>query len=156
MIFGTLADWQEQVTGPVWEKAFEYLTTLTQDTPEGKTFLQGEEMFGIVMSYETWGRDKAIIETHDRYIDIQIVLAGSEGMDCFPRGMLEVSDPYDAENDRTFYTPPEAVAPVFTTLAPGQFVIYRAEDAHRCQLVVGDSPVPVKKVVVKVARALLD
>ena len=69
MLFGSLDRWEEQVSGPVWATAFAWLNSLTPDSPEGKTELQGEDLFGIVMSYDTWGRDQALLETHDKYID---------------------------------------------------------------------------------------
>jgi biofilm protein TabA len=155
MICGTLDNWNRYVTGEVWEKAFAYLKSLTPDSPNGKTFLQADDLFGIVMSYKTRACEEAITETHCKYIDIQVVLAETEGIDWFPRDLLTVKTPYDAESDAAFYERPAGNAPAHIELSPGRFLIFYPEDAHMCQLMVGGAPREIKKAVVKVRLDLV-
>jgi len=49
MIAGTLDNWRQHLSGPIWEKAFDYLASLTPYSSEEKTLLQGEGLFGRVM-----------------------------------------------------------------------------------------------------------
>ena len=148
MIAGTLDNWKQHLAGPVWEKAFDYLNGLTPDSPEEKTLLDGENLFGSVDSYATREVDDAVLETHRKYIDIQMVLVDAEGIDWFSRAGLEIKTPYDAEKDVAFYHHPDGVAPHHLEMHPGRFVVLFPEDAHRPQLNVGMPRV--KKVVVKV------
>ncbi len=149
MIAGTLDNWRQHLAGPVWEKAFDYLAALTPDSPEEKTALDGDALFGVVMSYPTREVQDAVLETHRKYIDIQMVLVGAEGIDWFSRAGLEEKTPYEPETDVAFYQHPDGVAPHHLAMQPGRFVVLYPEDAHRPQLNVGTPSV--KKVVVKVS-----
>lgn len=150
MIHGTLDTWQRYVKGPLWEKAFRFIESLNADSPVGKTVLQGDDLFGMVASYDTRPCEESALETHERYIDIQAAIVEAEGIDWFPRAMLEITTPYDKEKDAVFYHRPPVPAPGHLAMMPGHFVIFYPDDAHMCQLIVGDGKRTVKKVVVKV------
>ncbi len=140
--------------GPAWKAAFDFLKTLTPETETGKRLIQGDRLFAGVDCYETKSRAAAKLETHRKYVDIQVLLSGEEVIEIFPKNGLTVSEPYNPEKDAEFYqVPPETRAKV--TLSPGQFVVFLPEDAHMPCLMAGNSPQPVKKVVIKVAVELL-
>lgn len=140
--------------GPAWNAAFDFLKTLTPETETGKRLIQGDRLFAGVDCYETKSRAVAKLETHRKYVDIQVLLSGEEVIEIFPKQELTVSTPYNPEKDAEFYkVPPEPCAKV--TLSPGRFVVFLPEDAHMPCLMAGDSPQPVKKVVIKVAVDLL-
>ncbi|MEI7850225.1 MAG: YhcH/YjgK/YiaL family protein [Kiritimatiellales bacterium] len=140
--------------GPAWKAAFDFLETLTPETETGKRLIQGDHLFAGVDCYETKSRAAAKLETHRKYVDIQVLLSGEEVIEVFQLQDLTVSTPYNPEKDAEFYqVPPETRAKV--TLSPGQFVVFLPEDAHMPCLMAGDSPQPVKKVVIKVAVELL-
>ncbi len=140
--------------GPAWKAAFEFLKTLTPETEAGKRLIQDDRLFAGVDCYETKSRAAAKLETHRKYVDIQVLLSGEEVIEIFPKQELTVSEPYSPDKDAEFYRAPEN-APVKTTLRPGQFLVFFPEDAHMPCLMTGSSPQPVKKVVIKVAVELL-
>jgi YhcH/YjgK/YiaL family protein len=117
--------------------------------------VQGEEIFAIVMSYETRCADEAILEAHRRYVDIQTVLRGQEGFEWFPVPSLAVDHPYDAEKDVEFYRRLEA-GPARVEVSPSLFVALFPEDAHMPTLMIGKRRELIKKVVVKIRKDLLE
>lgn len=155
MITDTLERWRRYAATPVWEKAFDFLSSLDANSTEGKTLLQGDDLFAIVMSYDTRERSAAMLESHRKYVDIQAALKEAEGIDWFPRDRLEIKIPYDAEKDAMFYHRPEGAAPAHLEMKPGHFVILYPEDAHMCQLIVDGAVRTIKKVVVKVRLDLV-
>ena len=141
--------------GPAWQQAAAYLTRLTSATPDGEVPLIGDRMLARIMSYETRTPEQAVLEAHRRYVDIQIVLSGSEIIEWFPRRTLAVSTPYTEKSDAEFYTRP-GPAPVRIVLTPGMFVVLHPDDAHMPALQTNGRPEPVRKVVIKVAVDLLE
>jgi len=140
--------------GPAWKAAFEFLKTLTPESETGERLIQGSELFAVINCYETKSRAAAKLETHRKYVDIQVLLSGTEVIEIFPKQGLPVSEPYSPEKDAEFYEKPsEPHARVI--LKPGQFLVFFPDDAHMPCLMTGNSPQPVKKVVVKVAVELL-
>ena len=154
MIIDRWKNWQIYHFGPAWRTAFEFLDKLTADTADGRYELQGDDIFAIVMSYETRGAEEAILEAHRRYVDIQTVLHGKEGFEWFPVPSLAVAQPYDAEKDVEFYHRQEP-GPGRLDIGPGLFVALFPEDAHMATLMVGNRCESIKKVVVKVRADLL-
>lgn len=155
MIAGRLDRWRDHLSGPVWEKAFAYIQSLGPDSPDGKTLLDGEKIFGIVMSYPTRTRQEANIESHNFYVDVQASLVNAEGIDWFPRNEITPCTEYMADKEKTYYYRPEGTASIHLDMFPGQFVVLYPHDAHQCQLIVGDEIKVVKKVVVKIHLDLL-
>ena len=153
MIADRLGQWEHYFSGEVWECAFRFLESLHPDSEETKTTLQGDDMFACVMSYETRSIQEAKLEAHRKYIDIQMTLVGAERIDWFPLENLEVKTPYD-DTDFEFYHRP-GDAPIHIDNHPGNFAVLFPDDAHMPQLVVGDAPKIVKKVVVKVRLDLV-
>ncbi|HPR82648.1 MAG TPA: YhcH/YjgK/YiaL family protein [Pontiellaceae bacterium] len=140
--------------GTAWKAAFDFLKTLTPDSTDGKHLVQGNELTVAINTYTTKARAAAKLETHRKYVDIQLLLSGSEVIEVFPKAGLTVSEPYIPERDVEFYQVP-AGAPARMTLVPGEFLVFFPDDAHMPCVMAGNSPEPVKKVVVKIAVELL-
>lgn len=138
-----------------WKMAFEFLSQLTPDSKDGRYAIQGEDVFAIVMSYETVSPNAAILEAHRDYVDVQTVILGVERFECFYTDELEVKTPYDKSKDVEFY---KRIAPgyVGVDVTPGTFVALYPHDAHMAGLMVGDKQGLVKKAVVKIKKELLD
>jgi len=134
--------------GDLWTKAFDFLRTATPELEDGKVILDGDDLFAGIDCYVTKARADAKLETHQRYVDIQVLLSGTECLEIFPQANLTVSEPYDAERDVEFYEVPET-APIRVTLKPGQFIVFFPEDAHMPCLNADDTLKPVQKVVIK-------
>jgi len=140
--------------GTAWQRVFAFLHTLTPNSPEMKYTIDGDDIFAIVMSYDTTTPESGVFESHREYVDIQTVLVGCEGFECAFSDALTVQTPYDASKDAAFY---KRSIPGHTrvNVCPGTFVMLYPHDAHLAGLQVADRSQRVKKVVVKVKKALL-
>lgn len=154
MIFDRLENHSLYPFGEAWETAFDFLKTVTPEMEDKKYTLQGDDLFAGVSSYNTKARNAAKLETHRKYVDIQVLISGSEIFEVFQKQELTVSEPYNPEKDAEFYqVPAEPCAQI--TMNPGQFIVFFPEDAHMPCLMTGNMPGPVKKVVIKLAADLL-
>lgn len=154
MIFDRVENQTAYPFGKAWKAAFDYIKTVTPDTATGKYPLQGDGLFAIMDSYSTKVRTDAKLETHRKYIDIQVMISGEEVQEIFPAAEMTVSTPYIPERDVEFYRIPQEPG-ARITLRPGDFAVYFPHDAHMPCLTAGSTPQPVKKAVVKVAVDLL-
>ncbi len=154
MIIGRLANWSDHVSGPVWARAFEFIQSLDARSSDAETAIDGSDMFARVMSYATRTPDQGVLEAHREYIDIQSSIVNCERIDWFPASGLTVKTPYDATNDVEFYER-TGCAPARVDVHPGTFAILYPQDAHMPQLVAGEKPCTVKKVVIKIRLAYL-
>jgi len=93
------------------------------------------------------GRDKndAELEAHEKYIDIQLVVAGVDSIGWkLTLSCKQVSKAYDSKMDIQFFKDePDLWLPVQT----GQFVILFPEDAHMPMISSGQ----LRKVIIKIA-----
>ena len=130
---------------PLFKKAFDYIkATDFSKMEDGKYELAGTRLF--VSGVTLVGKDKkeAAIETHKKYIDIQLPLLGVEKIGWKPGCELqEVSIPYDEEKDIAFYVDRPTA---YTKIYPGQFAVYFPEDGHAPGIGEGS----IRKVIVKV------
>ncbi|TLD40592.1 MAG: putative beta-D-galactosidase [Candidatus Jettenia ecosi] len=154
MIIDRLGNWETYFSGAAWKCVFDFLTSLKPDVEEKEYTLQGTDILARIMSYETRLPNIAMLEAHQKYIDIQTVLIGAEGIEWFPIDALQIKIPYNMEKDVEFYHRPR-MCPARVDACPGTFVVLFPKDAHIPQLVVGDSTKLVKKAVVKVNGALV-
>jgi biofilm protein TabA len=154
MIFDRIENQSLYPFGSAWKAAFDFLKTAGPEMEDEKYLIQGDDLFAGVNSYQTKPRDIAKLETHRKYVDIQVLLSGEEIIEVFEKQGLTVSSPYNPEKDAEFYHVPAKPCATIT-LKPGQFAVFFPEDAHMPSVMTGSSPQPVKKVVIKVAVELL-
>jgi biofilm protein TabA len=108
--------------------------------PAGRHSINGERLYLIVGRDTGRGRHRARLESHRRYIDIQLTLAGQEEIgwlplaDCLaslattqPLAASHGDEPYDGGRDIAFYS---ARPETWLALPPGTFAIFFPEDAH--------------------------
>lgn len=114
---------------------------------DGKYEVDGENLFYIVDSYTTEPEGDRRFEGHEKYIDIQFIVEGSEVMGYAPVDSLTVSRDYDGETDVAFYDTPADFTRIDTPA--GTFCIFYPQDGHMpcCH---GNKPSQIKKVVVKI------
>ena len=132
-------------------RAIEYLgSTDFSHVANGQYELDGKRMISIVSRNQTRLPDKAVWESHRKYIDVQFVAGGHERFGHVPLASAPpVATPYNEEKDVIFYEPGSK-----TFDAPaGTFMIFYPDDIHAPGLATGVPPKPsdVVKVVVKVA-----
>lgn len=154
MIIDTLENSKFYNFGCAWEWAFEFLNSLNSESEDKKYTIQGDDIFAIVMSYTTTLPKEAMLESHQKYVDIQTTLRGSEAFECFSTDRLEVNVPYDASKDAAFYKyTPHCHTRV--NVFSGTFVMLYPHDAHMAGLMIDEQPEFIKKVVVKIKKELL-
>ncbi len=63
--------------------------------PDGRYSIDGDNLYYMVQHYTTKPVDQARFESHRKYIDIQVLLAGQELLGYVPTTGLEVTVPYE-------------------------------------------------------------
>lgn len=116
------------------------------ELPEGWVEL-GEGVRASVQHYSTSPEQELSFETHERFFDVQYLAEGLEFVGVCTREGLEVRNPYDEENDVTFYQDPLLAGRVL--LRAGDYVVLAPEDAHKPRC-AAQAPMAVIKIVVKV------
>ncbi len=156
MIFDTLDSASLYGLGDAFVQAAEFIAGLNADTPEGEYPIRGEEIFAMVMRYETKPRAEGRLEAHDRYADVQALLSGHEQIGWAARAGLAV-ETHDPDNDVLFLTSPvEDITMV--DLTPGVMALFLPSDAHMPMITPhkAEQGSSVLKVVVKIEARLLD
>jgi biofilm protein TabA len=127
-------------------KAFEFLMRPDlEELPVGRYEIDGELVYAMVSTNSGRRKEDALLETHERYIDIQLVLAGTDTMGWKPRSLCKrPRGEYDRNNDARFFSDePDA----WISVKSGAFAIFFPEDAHMPLISSGQ----IHKVVVKVS-----
>jgi len=127
-------------------RAFDFLLRPDlKELPAGKYEIDGGSVYAIVAREAGRRKEDALLETHERYIDIQLVLAGTDEMGWKPRSLCKHPfGKYDQKNDEQIFTDePDA----WISAQSGTFVIFFPEDAHMPLI----SSEPIHKVIVKIA-----
>ena len=127
-------------------RAFDFLLRPDlKELPAGKHEIDGGSVYAIVAREAGRRKEDALLETHEKYIDIQLVLAGTDEMGWKPRSLCKHPfGKYDPQNDEQIFTDePDA----WISTQSGAFVIFFPEDAHMPLI----SSEPIHKVIVKIA-----
>jgi len=129
-------------------KAFEFLSRSDlKKLPLGKYEIDGDRIYAMVSKEPGRREEDAFLETHEKYIDIQLILAGIDTMGWKPRSLCkQPAQGYDQKADIEFFADrPD----VWIAVESGVFVIFFPEDAHMPLI----SPEQIHKVVVKIVAA---
>ncbi len=145
MIIGSLQNTERiEMLHPAFKKVFSYLKSHDLlSLPVGTVELEKEVIRINVDEVQARKKPDALLETHDKYIDIQLPLVGEETFGWQAREKLGNGKGYEERNDFNLYTDP---CSLYFTLLPGEFVIFFPEDAHAPLIGHGK----MKKVVVKI------
>jgi len=132
-------------------QAIDYVKqNVTDATPTGKHDIDGSRLFFLVSDDMTQPFAERRAEYHARYLDIQIVLKGQEGMtfSTLPNGTPDTD--WLADKDIAFLPAGEQEKTV--VLSEGDFVVFYPGEVHKPLCAVGEAA-PVRKVVVKLLVA---
>ena len=110
-----------------------------------RTELKGSDVYATRFTYETVPETESFFEAHRKYLDIHIMVDGSEGVEIAPPESLAEFDRVEA-NDFYAY---RGEGDYKLVLSPGDFLVVFPGDAHRIKMQV-DGPKTVSKVVFKV------
>lgn len=161
-LFGSCATLRDQTAGrpEAFAAAFTYLeevfragspaaARLAALSPgESKRVELAGGAFALEQAYWTKAREDGFFESHRRYIDVQVVVAGHEAMEVVDLNRLSPETPYDAERD--FIKHPELADASRLLLGAGDAAIFFPVDVHMPSLRSGAEPQLVRKSVVKV------
>lgn len=108
---------------------FEFLQNRPlEDLDEGKHTIDGRRLFAVVQKGTGKGMDNARLETHDKYIDVQLSAAGQDLIGWETRGSCQADDsPDPPSGDVRFYTNKPAT---WLAVGPGRFALLFPDDAH--------------------------
>jgi biofilm protein TabA len=130
---------------PDIQKAFRYLQQAELSNINiGRFEIEAEKIYAVVQQYNTKPLEQGVWEAHRRYIDLQVIIQGSEKIAYCNIGRLRQGE-YEPGKD---FLPLSGKAE-FLTLEAGDFMLLFPQDAHMPGIAV-DSPAPVKKIVLKI------
>ena len=136
-------------TNPHFEKAFEFIQkVMRENIGVGRYELDGKDVFAMVQEYDTKLKENTSFEGHEKYIDIQCVIKGSEIFGCVEVSKAVIDVEYNTEKDVTFYKDCDTAS--FCVAEEGDFCIFYPHDIHCPGGAIDNLPLSVKKIVVKV------
>ena len=109
--------------------------------------IDGKRVYAMVTKDPGRAKENALLETHIKYIDIQVVLDGTDTMGWKPKSACHLpTDDYNSEKDvQLFKDAPDT----WLATHAGAFAIFFPDDAHMPLIASG----VLHKVVVKIAVA---
>lgn len=126
----------------------DFIKSLKKDIKTGRYELIDKD-YANVETYTTKPVRSGKFEAHNNYIDIQILLEGSERIYYTGTSDVSVDTPYDAERDIKFYAD-KIDKSDYVTLNGRNFAMIFPHEAHAPQISADENLSTVKKVVVKV------
>lgn len=115
------------------------------DYEKGTHYIDGKDIFFNRVSYETKEESKGFWEGHKEYIDVHVILNGSERINYNLSNNLKILD-YEEEGDFVSFSGENKQSLI---LEEGDFVVFYPEDIHMTGLIVEEQE-KVEKVIFKV------
>lgn len=130
---------------PRFKQAFDFLhKTDLVALPLGKHELDGSNLYVNVVEINGKSAEDARMETHKRYIDIQVPISAPETMGWMPVDKLNViTEPYNTEKDVAFFADKTTN---FVHVETSSFAVFFPTDGHQPGIAEG----VVKKLIIKV------
>jgi len=127
-------------------RAFEFLLRPElKELPVGEYKIDGERVYAMVSKDTGQKKEDALLETHEKYIDIQLVLAGVDDIGWKPKSLCkQPTGNYDPESDLQFFADQPNT---WLSIESGEFAIFFPEDAHMPMISSGQ----IHKIVIKIA-----
>lgn len=129
---------------PNLDLALEHITPeFLSSLGEERVALKGEEVYCTKFTYETVPEEDAFFEAHRLYLDIHLMLSGSERVETASPAALEQ---FDHQGDFYAYRGQGRHSLI---LSPGDFLVVFPDDAHKIKMQV-NGPETVTKAVFKI------
>ena len=113
---------------PLFPKVLEFLQQHDLNTlEEGKHEIVAKDLFVNIQVAKGKTPEAAVIETHDKMVDIQIPITAPETYGYTQRDQLP-KETYNAEKDITKI--PDVAADSYVTCMPGMMAIFFPQDGH--------------------------
>ena len=129
MIIDTLDNLEKYAAiNPLFPKVVEFLKANDlSKMADGKYEIEGKDLFVNITTTKSKTPDEAVIETHNKMIDIQIPITAAETYGYTQRELLPDVE-YNAEKDITKI--PDLAADSYVTCQPGMMAIFFPQDGH--------------------------
>lgn len=111
----------------------------------GSYEIEGKDLFVNIVSYETTVPEKRFWEAHRQYLDVHLMLEGTEEIDLNFIDNLVQKD-YVPDDD---FLPLDGKKASSVILSPGDFIVCYPEDAHMTAVQV-EKPGRIKKAIFKI------
>ena len=130
---------------PKFEEAFKFLQENDLSALEpGKHIIDGKNLFANMDARDGKMKDKAFLETHKNYIDIQYCVSGKDTIGYLATNECKNErDPYNPEKDVLFFTD---TPKTYVDILPGYFAIFFPKDGHSPSISDGK----IKKIILKI------
>ena len=132
-------------------RAFEWMKAndLKAIKPGQTIVVDGERISAQIQSYTTLQPGETRFEAHRLYIDIQIVVSGSETIYWAPLARLpRIETAYDYDKDVVFFHDAEVSVPL--RLEAGDYAVFFPTDGHKPRCIASRAE-QVGKIVMKIA-----
>jgi len=160
-LFGNLSTVRSQlVRRSVYDLSFAYLDdalkagtaanqrVLGVKAGESNRVELGEGAFSLEQAYHSKLRTEGKLESHIKYIDIQVIVAGAEIIEVGEISALRVTENLTPAKDVIFYQQSNELSPL-RLAGLGATAIFYPNDGHMGGLAIG-APALVRKIVIKV------
>lgn len=107
--------------------------------------LKDGDVYATRFTYQTIPAEESFFEAHKKFLDIHIMVQGSEGVEIAPPESLEE---FDRTESNDFYAY-RGLGHYKLALSPGDFLVVFPGDAHRIKM-QADGPETVTKAVFKI------
>nr|VVV05768.1 Toxin-antitoxin biofilm protein TabA [Aliivibrio wodanis] len=149
--------WSDDIQGaalhPVIIEIIQKVKEQTIENTEVGNYPLPDESVYFIVNDKTELKENRRSEIHHKYLDVQLMLEGTETFGYSEYPLLSIEDDYLEEKDIAFSN--DVQDEQFVTLEAGEFIIFNPKQPHRPLVAVDDKPAAVKKLIIKVNSALL-
>lgn len=149
--------WSDDIQGaalhPVIIEIIQKVKEQTIENTEVGNYPLHDESVYFIVNDKTELKENRRSEIHHKYLDVQLILEGTETFGYSEYPLLSIEDDYLEEKDIAFSN--DVQDEQFVTLEAGEFIIFNPKQPHRPLVAVNDNPAAVKKLIIKVNSALL-
>lgn len=147
MVYGNVRDLKEYgFLEAAVKECFAYAESHDLEAFEkGSHPIDGERLYVNIVEYTTTTPDNRFWEAHKQYLDVHLMLRGTEQIDLNLIQNMELKDYVEAED----FLPMDGEKKASVILTPGDFLICYPSDGHRTAVAAG-APEQIKKAIFKV------
>jgi YhcH/YjgK/YiaL family protein len=133
MIIDTLENLSKyQATIPFSHEILDFLGKNSLSALEvGKYPIEGDSVYLSIQEYTTKPENEKRWESHQKYIDIQIMISGTEYMGYTPISSLAFKDEYNETKDIIFYQDSSDNTGSAVLVPANSFAVFYPQDAHK-------------------------
>lgn len=128
-------------------KALDFLKTKDLNALEkGRHEIDGENLFALVLEYDTHPLLEGKWEAHRKYYDIQYIVSGTERIAISNINTMKSEGPYNEEGDYELFS---GSVGELITLDEKDFIVLSPHEVHQPGLSIDGNTQKIRKVVVK-------